>query len=176
VDFTNCRLPLPQTFAQGFDGHVETDLVAEFEAVRHRLCGGIDADRYPFDAMLLASFRECRSGEADHTKPLPIRARRAAPGRKRDPDLSRILCSDLMKHKRGQQADRRMRKPLADLRKRMMFGHGGVCEPVETSSRALQHAAPHQTQQVFARDARRFDVARANDAEALGKGSDSGFR
>lgn len=56
-----------------------------------------------------------------------------------------------------------------------MFGYGSIREPVETASRALQHAAAHQTQEILARDAGGFHVARANYAEASCEIGDTGF-
>ncbi len=68
-----------------------------------------------------------------------------------------------------------MRKPFADLRERVMLGYGSIRKPVETAAGAHQHSAPHQAQQILARDSGGFYVARANDAEALCESRDAGF-
>ena len=58
-------LPLPEAVTKRLDCHIQPDLVAIFEAVRHGLCRRVDANADPVDFVFLDPERERRAGKAN---------------------------------------------------------------------------------------------------------------
>jgi hypothetical protein len=75
----------------------------------------------------------------------------------------------VVKPQGGQKADYAARDALARLGQALLFARLGIREDVEAARRSLQNPLVEQTPEVFARNAFRCQVARAQDAVPSGE-------
>jgi hypothetical protein len=78
------------------------------------------------------------------------------------------LNRDAMENERGQKTYRCLGQSLGNFRQRVELRDWGAGHAIETAPRSLDNAAAQKTQEVFPRDARRLNVARAQHAVLLG--------
>ena len=108
--------------AQGFERHIEADLVTEFETVRHGLGGTVNPQGNTLDGVGFDPLMQGEAGETDNPQSNLVRPWTPCLVAEGQPDLMRILRRQAVKIEGGEQADDAVGNLLADLSQRVVFG------------------------------------------------------
>lgn len=145
---------------QRLQRHIQTDLVAVLEAVRHGLGHAVHAEP---DTVAFDLLNPCRVGiarELHHLDGRVVDTGRVAAPRHGDPDLTRQLRGQLMKLQRREQAEHRLRYLGGDGAKALEFRNLCIRQTVQ--------ATPHLLQQTRGGQARQNDPRRTDGVQIAG--------
>lgn len=138
------QLTLSPSVLERFDGHVQTDLVAELEAVGHRLFGIEDRHVHAVDRAVRDAFGQGRARHPHDAQCGLVEARVRHVGRNRQPDFEGRLGSDLVHAQGRQQADNAPIDPDRSLGQRAMLAGSMTRQAIDPSGHPLQPARMHQ--------------------------------
>ncbi|CQR42176.1 protein of unknown function (plasmid) [Thiomonas sp. Sup16B3] len=132
---------------QGLQRHIQADLVAVLEAVRHGLCNTVHPE---LDAIAFNFLDACRvsvARELHHLDRRMVEPWGMAAARHGDPDLARQLGGQFVELQRGEQAEHGLRHLGGDGHETLKFRPVGVRQTVQATPNLFQQASGGQARQ-----------------------------
>ena len=138
---------------EGLDRYVDSDLVAELEAVHDGPGGACDADSHIFDVVLVDTGRQSRAGDPHEADRRELHSRNASPSINGQPYFSRVLSTHPVKAESRQEADDALRNSLGYLCQGVVLGRLLSRNGVKAPAHAGQLTCIHEPTDVLGMNA-----------------------
>jgi hypothetical protein len=165
-----CRgLALPQAVSQGFNGHIEPNLVPVLEAVSHRLGRVVNSDRHAFDRVFLNAGSQGVAGESHDSERESVRLGASSLGLNRQPDFLGEFRGYQVEAKSRQQTDDAVWHALGGFGKAVVLGDDAVLCRKESTPQTFEKAKMIKSPEVVCGNSESLEVFGTDNSHPAGK-------